>query len=157
MPAEHFINTLVPRRIPGLFNFCTGVEQCLGDGDMVDLGLVYGRPNRLTQNRSAVHVRFFNRNFSFNQQLDDIQVSAGRSVVKAIQSGVVSRLLIKLAANCLRELRCVCVLLEPGHFATSQPPYVNKLSIHLLTGSLESAGVSSQCDYAVSSIEYFLR
>src|ERR1700730_5142925 len=91
MPAKHFINALVPGGIVGLFNFCTGVEQYLDDGNVVSPGLVYGRPNRLTQNRSAVQVRFFKRNSSFNQQLDDIQVSAGRSVVKAIQSGVVPR------------------------------------------------------------------
>ena len=65
--------------------------------------------------------------------------------------------LVQLAANYTRELRCVCVLLEPGHFAIPQPPYVNKLSIHVLAAFLESAGVPSQCYYAVSSIKYFVR
>lgn len=49
MAPEHFINALVSRGIVGGVNLCTGVEQGLDDGNVVDLGLVYGRPNCLTQ------------------------------------------------------------------------------------------------------------
>src|SRR5258707_4375968 len=91
MAPEHFIEALVPRGIIGFFKLCPSLEQDLDNSDVIGSALVTGRPKGLAENRTAVHVCYFKRNFSFNQQLDNIQVSTRRGVMKSVQSGVVPR------------------------------------------------------------------
>src|SRR5258708_4488060 len=91
MAPEHFIEALVPGGIVGFFNLCPVLEQGLDDSDVIGSALVTGRPNGLAENRTAVHVCYFKRNFSFNQELNNIQVSTRRRVMKSVQSGVVPR------------------------------------------------------------------
>src|SRR6266851_4187595 len=54
---------------------------------MVSPRLVDGRPHCTTQDRSAVHVLYFERSFSFDEQFDGIQVSSIRGPVQGGQSG----------------------------------------------------------------------
>src|SRR5947208_3297343 len=88
MAAEHFVNALVSRGIVGGVKLRAGGNQRLDDGNVVRPGLMDGGPHRRAQNRATVHVLYFERRFSPDEQLDRIQLSTICRPVKAVQSGV---------------------------------------------------------------------
>src|SRR5258708_14013909 len=89
MAPEQFINALVPGRIVSLFSLRTGMQQCLDDGNIVNATVaVHYAPGRLTQNSSAEYVLCFERRFSFQERLDDIQVPTDYGAVQGRLSGI---------------------------------------------------------------------
>ena len=87
MASQNFVDARVSRGILRGIHLRTCVEQSFDDGEVIRPGLMDRGPDRTTQHRSAVHVFNFERNFSLDEELYRLQLSAIRGPVKAIHPG----------------------------------------------------------------------